>query len=78
MEKIFTKNDDENIIVNVVTRASDGNTYACTGVLTEENEESIQVAFNAVNGKVADSLVFKKADIISINILDPLTIEELI
>lgn len=78
MEKIFIKDKNENTIVNVITRASDGSTYECAGVLTEENEDSIQVAFNAVNEKVVDSLVFKKADILSINILDPLNIEELI
>ncbi|MFA6077637.1 MAG: hypothetical protein WC724_01310 [Candidatus Paceibacterota bacterium] len=77
MKKLPTKNDDGNPLVNVVVRVSDGNVYECVGVLMEENGDSIEVAFNAVNKKVMDSLVFKKTDILSINILDPLTIEEL-
>ena len=40
-----------------------GNHYECLGVYISENDDKIEMAFNAVNNKVLDTIHFNKADI---------------
>ncbi|TSC55093.1 MAG: hypothetical protein LiPW30_559 [Parcubacteria group bacterium LiPW_30] len=77
MKKLLVKDSDENVIVDVIFRADDNNEYECVGVLVEENDNLIEVAFNSKNGEIVDSINIKRADIISINVLDSSKIEKL-
>ena len=79
MQKLLDENNPENTIVHVVMREdkSSDTEYECVGVLMEENENMVRVAFNAKNDKVVDDLVIPRLDVISINVLDPSTLEDL-
>ncbi len=76
MEKLFKKNKG-NTTVRVAFRGKDNNEYECVGVLVEENDNLIKVAFNAKNGEIIDSINIKRSDIISINVLDSSKIEKM-
>jgi len=78
MEKLLIKDNDENVIACVVFRTDDNNEYECVGVLAEEDDILIKIAFNAKNGEIVDSINIKRLDIISINVLDSSKIEELV
>lgn len=77
MKKLLVKDSGENVIVDVIFRDDDNNEYECAGVLVEENDDLIEIAFNAKNGEIVDSINIKRADIISINVLDSSKIEKL-
>ncbi len=79
MQKLLDENNPENTIVHVVMREdkSSDTEYECVGVLMEENENMVRVAFNGKNDKVVDDLVIPRLDVISINVLDPSTLEDL-
>jgi hypothetical protein len=78
-KKLLDANNPENTIMHIVMRdEKTGNTeYKCVGVLMEENENIIRVAFNAKNDVVVDDLTIKRENIVSIEVLDPATIENL-
>lgn len=79
MQKLLDKNNPENTVVHVVMRAEDGSTdteYECVGVLMEENDDMIRVAFNAKNDKVVDDLRINRSNIIGIQIIEPSTIKK--
>ena len=79
MQKLLDENNPENTIVHVVMREdkSSDTEYECVGVLMEENENMVRIAFNGKNDKVVDDLVIPRLDVISINVLDPSTLEDL-
>lgn len=41
-----------------------GHTYECCGVYVNETEEKLELAFNAFDDKVLDSVSFNKKDIV--------------
>ncbi len=59
MKKLNDKINPKNELVHVVLSLNNEE-YECVGVLTEDNNDSIEVAFNAVNKKIVDDLIFKK------------------
>ena len=78
-KKLLNEDNPENTFVHVVMRdeKSVEMEYECVGVLMEENENIIRVAFNAKNDKVVDDLTINRSDIVSIEVLDLSTIENL-
>lgn len=79
MQKLLDENNPENTFVHIVMReggASDTE-YECVGVLMEENEDIVRVAFNAKNDKVVDDLKINRSDVVSIKILNSSQIEKI-
>jgi hypothetical protein len=78
-KKLLDENNSENTIVHIVMREEkSGDTeYECVGGLMEENEEMVRVAFNAKNDVVVDDLTIKRTDIVSIEVVNPVVIENL-
>jgi len=78
MQRLLDKNNPENTVVCVVMRVEEDNDteYECVGVLMEEDEDMIRVAFNAKNDKVVDDLKINRSNIIGIQIIDPSTIKK--
>ncbi len=77
MKKIDIKDDHENTIVHVTFLMYNGIEYECVGVLMKDEEDFIQVAFNAKNNVVCDNYDIKKSWIISMDILDSSKIEKI-
>ncbi len=78
-KKLLNEDSFENTFVHVVMHEEKGGIaeYECVGVLMEENENIIRLAFNAKNDKVVDDLKINRSDIVSIEILDSSTMENL-
>lgn len=78
-KKLLDDNNPENTIVHIVMHEGKGGDteYECVGVLMEENENMIRVAFNAKSDVVVDDLIIKREDIVSMEVLDSATIENL-
>ncbi|MBI2046211.1 MAG: hypothetical protein HYT28_02230 [Parcubacteria group bacterium] len=82
MKKLLDKNNPENTVVHVVMRGKDKKEYECVGVLMEETDDIIRVAFNAktINkdeDEIIDDIKIKRSDIINIDIFDSSKIEKI-
>lgn len=66
-------NEGENTIVRLILQ-NDAETYDCVGVLMEESDEWVRVAFNAIDGIARDDLQINRSEIIS---MTPLKHEEI-
>lgn len=78
-KKLLNESNPENTFVRIVMHGGSARDteYECVGVLMEENENIVRVAFNAKNDKVVDDLKINRLDIVSVEILNPSTIENL-
>ncbi len=76
IKKLLDKNNPENTIVRIVFRA-EGGEYECVGVLTKENDEMLRVAFTAKSDVAVDYLDVRRADIVSVEMVDPFMVEKL-
>ncbi len=77
MKELLGSNKSDNTIVHIIMRGSDNKEYECVGVLVREAGDMLRVGFNAKNDKVVDYLDIKISDVISIDTLDPLSIDKL-
>lgn len=68
---------EQNIIVYVKTQADDGLMYECVGVLMEDTNEYIRIAFNAHNDVVKDEVILQKTEILEYEVLDTKDIKTL-
>ena len=57
------ENKEENRVVYLKVK-NKTHTYECMGVYMSEKENKIEIAFNAVNDKVLDSLHFNMEDVV--------------
>ena len=73
---LLDKNNPENTVVRVVLKA-EGGEYECVGVLTKENDETLRVAFTAKSDVAVDYLDIRRADIVTIEVVDSLIIEKI-
>lgn len=79
-KKLRNENNPENIIVHIVFVSSkhpELGEYECVGALVRDEKDMVRVCFNAKNDQVVDYLDIKRAEIISIDVVDPTKIESL-
>lgn len=79
-KKLRNENKLENIIVHIVFVSSkhpELGEYECVGALVMDEKDMIRVCFNAKNDQVVDYLDIKRADIVSIDVVDASKIEKL-
>lgn len=77
IKKLLDKDNPENTPVHVVFRGKFNEEYECVGVLMREEKKMIRIVFSAKNDKTVDYVDIKRADIISIEILNSSDIERL-
>ena len=67
---------EKNTIVYVKTQASDGFIYECAGVLMEDTDEYVRIAFNAFDDVVKDDVVLQKTEILKYEVLEEKDIKD--
>lgn len=79
-KKLCEENTLENTVVHIVfvsPKYPELGEYECVGALVRDEKDMVRVCFNAKNNVVEDYLDIQRADIVSIDIVDPSEIEEL-
>lgn len=77
IKKLLDENNPENTVAHVVLHGDDNEEYECIGVLVRDEDDMIRVAFTAKDDQIVDYLDINRSEVVSINVVDPLKIEEL-
>lgn len=78
--KLQAKNNQENIVVHVVfTSPKDPKReeYECVGALVMDEKDMVRVAFSTKNDVVEEYVDIKRADIVSVDVVDASKIEKI-
>lgn len=77
MKKILSKNDTENVVVHAIFLNLKDKKCECIGVLIREDEGDIEIAFNAIEDDVIDSINISRSRLLSITVVDEKSIKVL-
>ena len=61
----MNEDNDKNLVEEFLLEDNNGNRYRCAGVRVYDSDDQIQIAFNAIDNVVEDSIKVKKKYIIS-------------
>ena len=70
MKKLLSKTDTENVIVHAIFKNIPGKKCECIGVLMRDDKDGIEVAFNALEDRVIDSINISRSRLLSLKVVD--------